>query len=745
MIEEPEMRELFAVEAAEILEKLESGLLALERAPNDSSHLDHLFRQAHSLKGSAASLGLTAVESVAHRFEDALDAARQGREHLTAERADRLYRTLDALRLLVDEAVTGRSAGVDMRIVLSDLESKTILASQTSGGTPSVVEKVELVTARSAENLAEEDEPEAQTPDALEQTESPAQVERPTLAKSKAGGAEVVQADFSSPTVRVETVRLDRALAETGDLAVTAARIGLRRREARQLGEVHEAWIRDFRQRNPNAVGDSELHHQLNSHVEVLIRALADDQARLAQITERLREEIQEMRLVPLSGLFQRFPRMVRDLARQEGKEIRLDLVGQETTADRVFLERLSLPLTHLIRNAVDHGVELPEEREHRGKLREASLKLSALRRGGMLEVTLSDDGAGLDFHAIRRRALEQRLRTPEQLSKATDNELSSLIFVPGFSTRSVVSDLSGRGAGLDVVRTEVEGMGGTLSVHSLTSGGTTFRMRIPLGLATSQVMVCGCGERLFGIPLVFVERSLIFEQSKAFNVEGRACIEVDHHPVPITRLETVLGLKESSGAGSVCLVLSDRADRFGFITQNLLGVIELVVKPFYESSLVSGASILPDGRVCLILQLNELFRATRSTSSTKTGQWLASGPRVLLVEDSPTVRMMARKALVGAGYRVTEAKDGAEGWSYVRSRHFDAIVSDIEMPNIDGIELTKKVRALAEYRDIPIILITSLNSMETRKAGLEAGASAYLEKSTIDQGAFLTILERLL
>ena len=737
MIEEPEMRELFAVEAAEILEKLESGLLALERAPGNRSHLDHLFRQAHSLKGSAASLGLSAVESIAHRFEDVLDAARQGRESLTSERADRLYRTLDALRLLVDEAVTGRSAGVDMRTVLSELDLKV--------GRETVSQFKPVITREPLEELPVEPEKAPDLEVSQENSWEQDAVVEGSLPPSEHASSEPVPSDFTSPTVRVDTVRLDRALAETGDLAVTAARIGLRRREARQLGEVHEAWLRDFRQRYPKAGGDSELHHQLNSRVEVLIRALADDQARLAQITERLREEIQEMRLVPLSGLFHRFPRMVRDLARQESKEIRLNLEGQETTADRVFLERLSLPLTHLIRNAVDHGVETPQERQRLGKQREASLLLSAQRRGGMLEVTLSDDGAGLDFHAIRRRALEQRLRTPEQLSKASDNELSSLIFVPGFSTRSVVSDLSGRGAGLDVVRTEVEALGGTLSVHSIPGDGTTFRMRIPLGLATSQVMVCGCGDRLFGIPLVFVERSLIFDQARVFNVEGRACVEVDRHPVPITPLETVLGLREASGTGAVCLVLSDRAERFGFVIQHLHGVMELVVKPFYESPLISGASILPDGRVCLILQLNELFRTTRSTSSTKTGQWLSSGPKVLLAEDSPTVRMMARKALIGAGYRVTEAKDGSEAWSHVRSRHFDAIVSDIEMPNLNGIDLTKKVRALAEYRDVPIILITSLNSAETRKAGLEAGASAYLEKSTIDQGAFLTILERLL
>ncbi len=730
MIQEPEMRDLFAAEAAEILERLEAGLLALERSPSDRPTLDHLFRQAHSLKGSSASLGLSAVESVAHRFEDALDAARQGRQALNAERADRLYQTLDALRLLIEEAVTGRASGVDLRAVLAQLDAPSVETPKAPLSPPEPTPEPEPapVELPVQEEIAVKPEPSLETP-----------------ARVKEVGAEPVASDFSAPTVRVETVRLDRALAETGDLAVTAARIGLRRREARELGDLHEAWMRDMRRRHPELQGDAELLHQLTARVEILIRSLADDQTRLHQITERLRDDIQEMRLVPLSGLFQRFPRVVRDLARQEKKEITLVLEGHETTADRIFLERLSAPLTHLIRNAVDHGVESPKTRRELGKPTEATLRLSAQRRGGMLEVTLSDDGAGLDFQAIRRKAIDQRLRTAEELASASDNEVSALIFVPGFSTRFVVSDLSGRGAGLDAVRTDVEGMGGTIAVHSVTGQGSTFRMRIPLGLATSQVMVCGCGDRLFGIPLVFVEKSLLFDGAKTFTVEGRLCLEVERNLVPISALDVVLGLKEDAGPGSVCLVLSDRAERFGFVTQSLHGVMELVVKPFVESPMISGASILPDGRVCLILAPNELFRLTRSASTIKSGAWLSSGPKILLAEDSPTVRLMARKALVAAGYRVTEAKDGGEAWSHIRSRHFDAIVSDIEMPNLNGIELTKKARALAEYREVPIILITSLNSPETRKAGLEAGASAYLEKSSIDQGAFLTILERLL
>lgn len=727
MIEEPDLRDLFAAEAAESLERMERGLLALERTPNERPLVESVFRQAHSLKGSAASLGLSAVESVAHRFEDALDGARHGRQPLTPERADQLYRALDALRALTEEAVSGRPSGVDLKATLAALAAPPAKITEPSVNAAPLPAPTGKAEQRTAETMPPS----------------------PARGKEEARAAEPDSLVEASASVRVDTVRLDRALADLGDLVVTSARIGLRRVEAQQVLDLHEAWARDWRLKGASGGGsEGERLAQIGTRLEHLIRVLGDDQARLETITEHLREEIQEMRLVPLSGLFNRFPRVVRDLARQEGKSIELLLEGAETTADRRLLERLNAPLTHLVRNAVDHGVETPRAREVQGKAGLATLRLSALRRGPVLEVSLADDGAGLNLAAIRKRALALGLRNEEQLAQASEVDLSAMIFLPGFSTRTIVSDLSGRGTGLDVVRSEVEGMGGTIAVESALGRGTVFRLRIPQTLATSQVMVCSCGERLFAIPLAFVERSLVFENSAIFTVEGRPCLEVEGALVPISSLDIVLG--GPTAGGSICLILSDQAERHGFVIEGLLGVMEIVVKPFWESRLVGGASILPDGRVCLVLQSTELLRVARSsapalTSTAAIPAGKVARAEVLLVEDSPTQAALARRALEAAGYHVTWAQDGAQGWRLACEHAFAAVLSDVEMPNLDGLELTRRLRGLSNYGSVPIFLVTSRTDDATRLEGLEAGASAFLGKSSYDEGSFLRILERLL
>lgn len=712
MIEEPELRELFAAEAAQALERIERGLLALERSPHERPLIESVFRQAHSLKGSAASLGLSAVESLAHRFEDALDGARQGRSLMTPEGADQLYRALDALRGLVDEAVTGRPCGVDLTSTLAGLSRASAGASQPPKDDAKPPGAFELPGSSHEERSSLEAEPLWET---------------------------------NSSSVRVETVRLDSALADTGDLVVTSARLGLRRVEAQGIWELQEAWVRDWRLRGGGSRGDGERLAQIGTRLEHLIRLLADDQARLETITEHLRDEIQAMRLLPLHGLFNRFPRVVRDLARQEGKRVEMVLEGGETTADRRLLESLHAPLMHLIRNAVDHGVESPSMRERQGKPERATLRLSAVRRGPALEISLSDDGSGLDLRAVSRRALELRLRTEEQLSQASEADLRGLVFVPGFSTRSEVSDLSGRGTGLDAVRAAVEALGGTIVLESWRGTGTVFRLRLPQTLATSQVMVCSCGERLFAIPLGFVERSLMFNRADVFHVEGRPCLEVGGALVPVCALDDVLG--GSSAGEAICLILSDRTDRHGFVVEDLLGVMEIVVKPFLESRLVGGASILPDGRVCLVLQPTEVLRQAREVAAplaSRLTEAVGKGD-VLLVEDSAVPAAQAQRLLETAGYRVILARNGAEGWDLACRRQFQAVVSDIEMPLLDGLELTRRLRGVASYAAVPILLVTSRAGEETRLNGLEAGASAYLEKSSYEDGSFLRILERLL
>ena len=722
-IEDDELRGIFQAEGTEGLEKLEQGLLALEASPDNAQLIESVFRVAHSLKGSAGMLGVSSIELLAHQFEDILDNARRGRSPLTSAVADQLYRALDSMRALLDEAITGKASGIDLRALLESL--KTPAAAKT----PPPAQVIERVPPAPATP--------APAPPAVAPVESvPARAEQ------------------SPHTIRVDTHRLDRLLEKVGDLVVTTARAGLRQTEVEKLREVLEQWQREWRIRSSSGGVDEYARQRdglrlthLGEALEQLARNLEDDQARLAGITEQLRDEIQEVRLLPLSGTFNLFPRLVRDLAQQEGKEITLVLEGGETTADRRLLESLKDPLIHLMRNAIDHGVESPERRRAAGKPGQASIYLKASRQAAMLQLELSDDGAGLDLAAISRRAVEQQLRTPDQLARASAADISSLIFAPGFSTRTQVSDLSGRGTGLDAVRTSVESLNGTVELESKPGQGTTFRLRVPLTVSTTLVMVCREGGHLYAIPLASVDRTVDVDTTGILPVEGRANLDLDGAPVPLSSLATILGHSDNP-TSTACVILREQNRRCGFVTRQLVGVMELVVKPLAESPLVLGASILPEGSICLLLNPGELLRRSRDHGSSITLQKDSVphlGKRILLVEDSPTMRNFERKILEAAGYSVQMTRDGQEAWERLQGEAFDAVVSDIEMPHLSGFELTRRLRGLARYSEVPVILVTSLSSDADRQAGLEAGASAYLSKSSIESGSLIRCLERLL
>lgn len=706
-IEDEELRGIFQAEGSESLEKLEQGLLALEANPQHSELIEKVFRVAHSLKGSAGMLGVSSIELLAHHFEDILDDARRGRVPLTSAVADQLYQALDQMRALFDEAITGKPSGIDLRALLLGLK-----------------------------------------------TPAPARAAPMAEKKPLPNEAPSTRVDPGIHTIRVDTHRLDRLLERVGDLVVTTARAGLRQTEVEKLREALEHWQREWRTRSSSSPAEERARQrdglrlaQFSDALEMLARNLEDDQARLAAITDQLRDEIQEVRLLPLTGTFNLFPRMVRDLAQQEGKEITLFLEGGETTADRRLLETLKDPLIHLIRNAIDHGVERPERRRAAGKSANASIWLRASRQAAMLQLELSDDGAGLDLEAISRRALEQQLRTPEQLARASAAEISSLIFAPGFSTRSQVSDLSGRGTGLDAVHTSVEALNGTVELDSRPGHGTTFRLRVPLTVSTTSVIVCREGGHLYAVPLASIDRTVDVDSAAILPVEGRANLNLDGAPVPLSSLALLLGLADNPSA-TACVILREQNRRCGFVTRQLIGVMELVVKPLRESPLVLGASILPEGSICLLLNPGELLRRSRDQAFSYSQcheAAAAPGKRILLVEDSPSMRNFERKILEAAGYSVHMTRDGQEAWERLQGEPFDAVVSDIEMPHLSGLELTRRLRGLARYREVPVILVTSLSSDSDRHAGLEAGASAYLSKASIETGALVRCLERLL
>jgi two-component system chemotaxis sensor kinase CheA len=510
---------------------------------------------------------------------------------------------------------------------------------------------------------------------------------------------------------------------------------------------------------------DRERVEQLGVQLERLKTSAAEDMARLEFLADNLESGIRSIRLLPLSTIFNLFPRMVRDLAREQRKEVSFLIEGGDIAADKRVIEEIKDPLMHMLRNAVDHGIEEPEERAGRGKPRTAVLRLRALRTANNIVIEIEDDGRGIDVESIRRTALKRRVRSEEELATMTAAEIRELIFAPGFSTRSVVTDVSGRGVGLDVVRAKTDLLKGTLAVESEAGQGCRMRLYLPLTLATSRVLIVAASDQKFALPLEYVDTARLVSAKEIFPIKGRPAILVDGAPLTVAPLVTLLGLTRpqqeerrpdsalAADRPSPCIILAVGKDRLGVLVDALIDEQEIVVKQLgallKRVPNVAGATILGSGEVCMVLNAADLLKSARKQLSYGgTAVKREEAPRasvVLLVEDSLTTRTQEKRILEGAGYEVVTAVDGLDGYNKLRSREFDAVVSDVEMPNMDGLTLAAKIREDPSYGELPIILITSLGSDESRRKGMEAGASAYLVKSTFDQAVLLETLRRLL
>ena len=772
-IEDDELRSLFKTASEEHLQALEAGLLQLEQQPADLSPLEGLLREAHSLKGDARMLGVKGVEALAHQVEHFLGAIARQELTLTGDLSDRLYQSFDAMGQLVTEAVTGEPSGLDTFRALANLmgassppEAVAPEPDQTSIPDPpaSLEPEPDLEPASEPEPAVEPEpvsitvpEPEPASPAAVvdvalppsQSAVVPATITAPTPTRTTTGEP------YRIETIRVATRHLDDLMTQAGELTVTKIRIAHVATEVEALAALWDEW---------RVRGASEdLDKRVADLVDRLRSATYENSARLEAIASTLEERIRTLRLLPLANVFQLFPRLVRDLARAEAKEVRLVIEGGDTTADKRILEDMKDPLMHLLRNAIDHGIEPPSEREARGKPRQATLTLRGYQTANNIIIEVSDDGRGLDQEKIKQTALRRNLYRADELATMSTSQLYNLIFLPGFSTQAVVTEVSGRGVGLDVVYTNVERLKGSIQVESEPGQGTTFRLQLGITLATANVLLTEVRGDIYGLPVEFVETSLLVEPDDLFTLEGRWAIALDHQAISVAELATLLELPtDASGSEPAprsrpCILLRVGDERYGLLVDDLVDTQDVVLKP--QSQLlkrvrnVAGATILGTGAVCIILNPLDLLKSLgnhqsegRRVSSPPTPE-LAIAPTqtsVLLVEDSITIRTQEKRILEGAGYEVVTAVDGLDGLSKLQARRFDAIISDIQMPNLDGLELTRRVRQNPAYNELPIVLVTSLASDEDRRRGVEAGANAYITKDTFNQELLLTTLQRL-
>lgn len=725
MIEDKELRELFRVESDDYLQKLENLFLRLETGPEDIAALDEALRTLHALKGSAKMLGLREIDIIANGMEEVMVAWKKG--VFPPDVIDRLYNAHDAIRKIAQEAVTGEESGVEVSSILRQLSKK-----------------------------AEE----APGPEAPKKREKRIE-ERPP-------GPE-----YRLDTIRVETRKIDELMKLAGELTVMKTKMA---QLVLKSGEAAELWEEVLRNLSPYIQGAPQHYKRpftsvrpesaqasvsrLGAIINDLKDSIYSDASRLEFIAAGIGDGVREARLLPFSTLFNLFPRMLRDMAKERSKGVALKIEGAETEADKLVIEKMKDPLIHMVRNAIDHGIEAPEVRESAGKPRTGNIRMSAYRTDTNVVIEVADDGKGLDIEEIKRIAVKRNMYSKEDISKLTAAETYLMIFRPGFSTAEFATDISGRGIGLNIVSTNVEFLKGTVQVESVPGAGAAFRIKLPVTVAMMRVILATVDGRKYAIPIDYVVSNIQIASEDIFFMNGRETIIVEGKPVSIGRLSEILELKEwfrkkTHAAKGVqknaCVVISIEGEIFGVIVDELLDEQEIVIKP-HDSLLkrvpnISGSTVLGSGEICHILNPGDILRTLK-----KEGYAPAEKPAgvtemknaILLVEDSITTRTQLKRILEGAGYDVTTAVDGVDAMNKLPTRKFDAVVSDILMPNMDGLTLTAKLREDSRYKETPIILVTTLASEEDRKRGLEAGANAYISKPVFEQDVFLDILRML-
>jgi len=745
-----ELLAIFTVEAAEHLATLNQTLLMLETTSESDDgarrgQIELLERAAHSLKGAARGVGIATVETIAHRLESVFEAVRDHKMTLSPNAADTLYDAFDTLQAVLDNA---EPETIDNEPVLAALDALLNMPNSV----PSAM-------IRAAPRAVQETQ-QAPLFDPLDP------LDLPTTADAEPSPAP--QNARADETIRVAVARLDSLMADASDLLVERGSIEQRVSDIRVLRKAHQRWQKDWRRVRTayiRAVRAAQtewptLLEFLNStqrymrasgqQLTLLERALTQDSLRLGLIADSLQDSTRRVRLVPFETHVALLQRTVRDVARQENKEVLLQISGGVLELDKRVLEAIKDPLIHLLRNAVDHGIEPPDERVRLGKSRVGLILLVVAQRGGDVTLLVCDDGAGIDVAAVRQRA--RRFRSAAEIDALSDSEALMLTLMPGLSTSQQVTTISGRGIGLDIVRENIEAMQGRIVIESAKNQGTTFRLTLPSSLSTLRCMLVRIGAETYAIPTTAIEQIVHISADDTFMAGGRAMLRVGGQPIGLVSLCEVIE-RPGSEHPTYALILAMAERRMAFRVDDVITEQETVVKTLNPELTdvphVAGATLLGTGEVVIILNVSDLFKTAQGAAVQRRTAPItapaAEVTRILIVDDSITTRTLEKNILEAAGYDVLTATNGLEAFDLLATAPCDLIVSDVEMPYMDGFELTRRIRHSDRFARLPIILVTSLDSLEQRERGLQVGADHYIVKGGFDQQELLATIRQLL
>lgn len=743
------LMDLFRAEVETHSAALSDGLLALESKPGDATTLETLMRAAHSIKGAARIVGLDTVVALAHAMEDAFVAAQEGKLTLGPTHVDVLLKALDIfsqLKTLQESEITGWITAQEAEMTALQNQIRGFI----TGEAPAAPTSTETAEAPVIATPPTETSPAATT----------------TAPVAAASAATAAPLDERNKAVRVTAETLDQflniaaeTLVETSQLEPYVANLdSIRKAQMRLddlLSEMHTSMTTGLAPEETEALWH-EAHRRLHDIVQQTVRRIIELDTytqRTTTLTERLYQQVIISRMRPFREGTIALPRLVRDTARRLGKNVRMEIVGADTLVDRDSLEKLEAPLGHLVRNALDHGIELPAEREAAGKSAEAILRVEARHQAGRLNLSISDDGRGINLEQLRAKVVEKKLATAEMAAGLSEAELFEFLFLPGFSTSEQVTDISGRGVGLDVVHATVQELGGTVSIQSRFGEGTTFLLQLPVTRSVIRALLTTVRDEPYAFPLARIERMHKTTLTELEMAEDRVGFRLDDEFVPLVSATELFGLPPDDSARQEIdiVVIGNRPKRYGVEVGSFLGERRVVVRPL-DPRLgkvpdMSAASILEDGRALLIVDVDDLVCSieTRmsggSLSRTRhQGETVEEKKtkHVLVVDDSVTVRELERKMLESAGYSVDIAVDGMEGWNSVRLGEYDLVISDVDMPRMNGIEFVRRIRADARLKSLPVVIVSYKDREEDRLRGLDAGANYYLTKSSFHDTSFL-------
>jgi chemotaxis protein histidine kinase CheA len=711
-----ELLATFADESNEMAQEASRLVLQLERASPDQAKplLEHLARTAHNLKGAAAAIGLDELSTLAHLVETVLEPTLKDGAPLRRHVADGILSGLDAI------ASHARSIASSS----GDRESKTLtLAFQCLEA---------LATAAEGDDR----------PSASDETPAAAALPDPLPARPR---------ENNLATVRVLTSRLEAVMTGSEELYSLRSRLHCRAEEAKALQTHLEACIREAKLAGiepSHLAGIREAKQLASSHFQ----SLRTDSEAAEATSKDLGENICSLRTVPSSGLLDALERLVRDHARRVGKEVSLAIEGRHIEVDRFLLEEIKAPLTHLVRNAVDHGIEQVAVRRAAGKPARGTIRVALGIIGDLLRVTIEDDGAGVSFDEVRRRTISMGLLTPRMAEIAPEQSLLDLLFTPGFSTAAELTETSGRGVGLDVVAETLSRLRGSVRIESQAGQGCRFTLEAPLAVAATHALVVRVGEEHFAVPTHAVRRVGLWNRDEIRVVRSQAYVPEDGQLIPFDRLGGVIGIAHPAdplGARFPVVILSVGSRCAAFVVHEYDDETELVVKPLADElkgmKYVQGVAVLGNGDAVLVLEPDHLVRAAEGRTGLPEPSAERGRYSVLVVDDSVTTRMLHQSALEAAGFFVHTAGDGEVALRLLSSRVFDAVVADVRMPKMSGLELSRAIRTSPRLKHLPLLLCTSLEGEEDQREAIACGATAFLPKSKWERGLLAQAVKAML